>query len=59
MKKWRESVLVVVMLLGASVAGGVAPEAHRHGIVARFEARAAGCLVAGSSRPVSLKFVCS
>jgi hypothetical protein len=57
--KWRESVLVLVMLLGASVAGAFAPEPRRHGVVAKFHAHAAGCHVAGSSRPVSLTVVCS
>jgi hypothetical protein len=55
---WRESVLAVAILVGASVPPALAPTPH-HGFVARFHVHAAGCHVAGSSRPVSLEVVCS
>ena len=57
-REWRESLLVVAMVLGAGIAGAMAPEPPRHGIVAKFQVHAAGCHMAGSSRPVSLTVVC-
>jgi hypothetical protein len=56
---WRGSVLAALVLLGAAGLGEAAPPSHhRRGPVAKFYLQAAGCVVAGSSRPPSLRLVC-